>query len=104
MSLDSHNGNTNPPGGRNGEGRPSPGGPARPEAVSILLILQDESNRRSTRPTFQSMFSHIARAARVIASSSRFPSRSFIFGSSDANFAYHRSGTCIGEWGVFSGR
>ena len=49
MSLDSHNGNTNPPGGRNGEGRPSSSGPPRPEAVTILLILEDESNRRSTR-------------------------------------------------------
>lgn len=47
MSLDSHNGNANPPGGRNGAS--SPNGPARPEAVTILLILEDESNRRSTR-------------------------------------------------------
>jgi pilus assembly protein CpaE len=47
MSLDSHNGNANPPGGRNGGS--SPNGPARPEAVTILLILEDESNRRSTR-------------------------------------------------------
>lgn len=47
MSLDSHNGNSNPPGGRNGG--PTPNGPARPDAVTILLILEDESNRRSTR-------------------------------------------------------
>jgi len=47
MSLDSHNGNPNPPGGRNGG--PTPNGPGRPEAVTILLILEDESNRRNTR-------------------------------------------------------
>ena len=47
MSLDSHNGNANPPGGRNSAS--SPNGPARPDAVTILLILEDESNRRSTR-------------------------------------------------------
>ncbi|HTK68914.1 MAG TPA: hypothetical protein VL857_03860 [Candidatus Eisenbacteria bacterium] len=47
MSLDSHNGNSNPPGGRNGG--PTANGPVRPDAVTILLILEDESNRRSTR-------------------------------------------------------
>lgn len=47
MSLDSHNGNPNTPGGRNGG--PAPNGPGRPDAVTILLILEDESNRRSTR-------------------------------------------------------
>ena len=53
----------------------------------VLLSISSSSSFAKIRPTFQSMFSHMARAARVIIRSSSSGSRLRISGSASRNFA-----------------
>src|SRR5258708_7486349 len=64
----------------------------------------NSSSFARTRPTFQSMLSHIASAARVIGIDSSSGFRFRILGSICENFSKKRSGTCIGECGVLNGK
>ena len=82
-----------------------PFGPLSLKYTTIVFFsnLSSLSFERS-RPTFQSIFSHIASAARVWSIFSFFFFECSWVSSLFLNLFHHLSGTCIGECGVLYGR
>ena len=91
--------------------------PARQRHLRQTSLSRLESDPQSLNPLnrqpsltprsnayFQSMFSTIARAARVLGTSSMSWARWRIPRFLDSKCAQNSSGTCVGEWGVLYGR